>query len=77
MAALEVIKLKGVYEFMEEITDKFEDVALLLRDLAVKYGWIGGTVTLKRDTITFIQVQQRLLVRRESQRSPAFSYEKR
>ncbi len=35
--ALEVIKLKEVYEFMEEITDKFEDVALLLRDLAVKY----------------------------------------
>ncbi len=35
--ALEVIKLKEVYEFMEEITDKFEDVALLLRDLAIKY----------------------------------------
>ncbi len=35
--ALEVIKLKEVYEFMEEVTDKFEDVALLLRDLAVKY----------------------------------------
>ncbi len=35
--ALEVIKLKEIYEFLEEITDKFEDVALLLRDLAVRY----------------------------------------
>ncbi len=36
--ALEVMKLKEVYEFLEQITDKFEDVALLLRDLAVRYG---------------------------------------
>ncbi len=35
--ALEVIKVKEIYEFMEEITDKFEDAALLLRDLAIKY----------------------------------------
>ncbi len=35
--ALEVMKLKEIYEFLEEITDKFEDVALLLRDLAVRY----------------------------------------
>jgi uncharacterized protein len=35
---LEVMKLKEIYEFLEEITDKFEDVALLLRDLAVRYG---------------------------------------
>ena len=38
MDALEVMKLKEIYEFLEEITDKFEDVALLLRDLAVRYG---------------------------------------
>ncbi|HSR11134.1 MAG TPA: DUF47 family protein [Thermodesulfobacteriota bacterium] len=36
--ALEVMKLKEIYEFLEEITDKFEDVALLLRDLGVRYG---------------------------------------
>jgi uncharacterized protein len=35
--ALEVMKLKEIYEFLEEITDKFEDVALLLRDLGVRY----------------------------------------
>ncbi len=35
--ALEVMKLKEIYEFMEETTDKFEDVALLLRDIAVRY----------------------------------------
>ena len=34
---LEVMKLKEVYEFMEEITDKFEDVALFLRDFSVRY----------------------------------------
>ncbi len=34
---LEVIKVKEIYEFMEQVTDKFEDVALLLRDLAVRY----------------------------------------
>ncbi len=38
LGALEVMKLKEIYEFLEEITDKFEDVALLLRDLAVRYG---------------------------------------
>jgi uncharacterized protein len=37
LEALEVMKLKEIYEFLEEITDKFEDVALLLRDLAVRY----------------------------------------
>ncbi len=36
--ALEVMKLKEIYEFLEEITDRFEDVALLLRDLGVRYG---------------------------------------
>ena len=35
--ALEVMKLKEIYELLEEITDKFEDVALLLRDLGVRY----------------------------------------
>ncbi len=35
--ALEVIKVKEIYEWMEEITDRFEDVALLLRDLAIRY----------------------------------------
>lgn len=35
--ALEVIKMKEIYEWMEEITDRFEDVALLLRDLAIRY----------------------------------------
>ncbi len=35
--ALEVMKLKEIYETLEEITDRFEDVALLLRDLAVRY----------------------------------------
>ncbi len=35
--ALEVMKLKEIYEFMEETTDKFEDAALLLRDIAVRY----------------------------------------
>ena len=35
--ALEVMKLKEIYEFLEETTDKFEDVALLLRDLGVRY----------------------------------------
>lgn len=37
LEALEVIKFKEIYEFLEQITDKFEDVALLLRDLAVRY----------------------------------------
>ncbi len=37
LEALEVMKLKEIYEFLEEITDKFEDVALLLRDLGVRY----------------------------------------
>ncbi len=37
MGALEVMKLKEIYEFMEETTDKFEDAALLLRDIAVRY----------------------------------------
>ncbi len=35
--ALEVMKLKEIYEFLEGTTDKFEDVALLLRDLGVRY----------------------------------------
>jgi uncharacterized protein Yka (UPF0111/DUF47 family) len=35
--ALEVMKLKEIYELLEEITDKFEDVALLLKDLGVRY----------------------------------------
>ncbi len=37
LEALEVMKLKEIYEFLEEITDKYEDVALLLRDLGVRY----------------------------------------
>ncbi len=37
LEALEVIKFKEIYEFLEQITDKFEDVALLLRDLSVRY----------------------------------------
>ncbi len=35
--ALDVIKLKEIYEFLEQTTDKFEDVALLLRDIALRY----------------------------------------
>jgi uncharacterized protein len=35
--ALEVIKLKEVYEHLEEITDCFEDAALLIRDIALRY----------------------------------------
>jgi predicted phosphate transport protein (TIGR00153 family) len=34
---LEVMKLKEVYELMEQITDRFEDVALFLRDFSVRY----------------------------------------
>lgn len=37
MPALQVIKLKEIYEFLEQTTDKFEDVALLLRDIALRY----------------------------------------
>ena len=35
--ALEVMKLKEVYEHLEEITDRFEDTALLIRDIALRY----------------------------------------
>lgn len=35
---IDVIKLKEIYEFLEEISDKYEDVALLIRDIALRYG---------------------------------------
>jgi uncharacterized protein Yka (UPF0111/DUF47 family) len=35
--AIEIIKLKEVYEYLELVTDKCEDVADVLRDLVVKY----------------------------------------
>lgn len=35
--ALEVMKLKEIYEHLEEITDRFEDAALLIRDIALRY----------------------------------------
>ncbi|MEM0321848.1 MAG: MFS transporter [Thermoprotei archaeon] len=35
--AVEIIKLKEVYEYLELVTDKCEDVADVLRDLVVKY----------------------------------------
>jgi len=35
--ALDVIKTKEIYEFLEQTTDKFEDVALLLRDISLRY----------------------------------------
>jgi uncharacterized protein len=35
--ALEVMKLKEIYEHLEEITDRFEDTALLIRDIALRY----------------------------------------
>jgi uncharacterized protein len=34
---LEVMKLKEIYEHLEEITDRFEDAALLTRDIALRY----------------------------------------
>jgi len=34
---IEIIKLKEVYEYLELVTDKCEDVADVLRDLVVKY----------------------------------------
>jgi uncharacterized protein len=35
--ALEVMKLKEIYEHLEEITDRYEDAALLIRDIALRY----------------------------------------
>jgi predicted phosphate transport protein (TIGR00153 family) len=35
--AIEIIKLKEIYDNMESVTDKCEDVADILRDLSVKY----------------------------------------
>jgi uncharacterized protein Yka (UPF0111/DUF47 family) len=35
--ALEVMKLKEIYEHLEETTDRFEDAALLIRDIALRY----------------------------------------
>jgi predicted phosphate transport protein (TIGR00153 family) len=35
--ALEVMKLKEIYEHLEETTDKYEDAALLIRDIALRY----------------------------------------
>ena len=35
--ALEVMKLKEIYEHLEEITDWYEDAALLIRDIALRY----------------------------------------
>ena len=35
--ALEVMKLKEIYEHLEQITDWFEDTALLVRDIALRY----------------------------------------
>jgi uncharacterized protein len=34
---LDVMKFKEIYEFLEQTTDKFEDTALLLRDIALRY----------------------------------------
>jgi hypothetical protein len=35
---IDVIKLKEIYEYLEEISDKYEDVALLIRDIDLRYG---------------------------------------
>jgi uncharacterized protein len=35
---IDVIKLKEIYEYLEEITDKYEDAALLIRDIQLRYG---------------------------------------
>lgn len=35
---IDVIKLKEIYEFLEEISDKYEDAALLIRDIDLRYG---------------------------------------
>jgi len=34
---IEVIKLKEIYEFMETVTDRCEDVSLVLRDVMIKH----------------------------------------
>ena len=35
--ALEVMKWNEIYEHLEEITDRYEDAALLIRDIALRY----------------------------------------
>ena len=35
--ALEVMKFKEIYEHLEAITDKYEDAALLIRDITLRY----------------------------------------
>jgi hypothetical protein len=34
---IEIIKLKEIYEFMETVTDRCEDVSLVLRDVMIKH----------------------------------------
>jgi uncharacterized protein len=34
---LDVIKIKEIYEFLEDTTDKFEDAGLLIRDIELRY----------------------------------------